>query len=88
MCGINYECETCLNFGFCYKCYLSRHLIHPNHPFKAIGSEYEPVVDEALGEESDKSDGDDSDTDDDDDDDDDDTEDDDDGSKHGGVYRE
>jgi hypothetical protein len=65
LCGITYECETCLDFAFCYKCYLSRHLIHPDHPFKIIGLEYEPVVYEVLGEKNDESDGDgdDSDTD-------------------------
>jgi ankyrin repeat protein len=49
--GIRYKCETCLDFDFCYKCYLSRHLMHPDHSFKTIGPEYEPVVEEAPAEE-------------------------------------
>lgn len=43
MYGTGYHCETCLNFDLCYKCYNSRHLIHPDHPtFKAVGDEFLP----------------------------------------------
>jgi hypothetical protein len=98
MYGICYECKTCLDFDFCYKCYLSRRLTHPDHPFKTIGPEYEPVNEEAPAEEegNESEDGDDDDDDDDTDDngegdedddgkgdEDDDDEDDDAGSKHG-----
>lgn len=41
ICGIQYHCETYLNFELCYKCYLSREVIHPpTHPFTPIGPEY------------------------------------------------
>jgi hypothetical protein len=50
--GIVYECETCHNLLFCYKCYPSRHLIHPDHSFKTVGPEYEPVT-IVLAEEED-----------------------------------
>ena len=83
--GIVYECETCHNLLFCYKCYPYRHLIHPDHSFKTVGPEYEPVTIVLAEEEGDDGDGDDDDVvaddatydDTDDDTDDDDTEDDD-----------
>ena len=80
MYGINYNCETCLDFDLCYKCYRSRHLIHLDHPFKMIEPEYEPVVEKALAEEGDEY----RDDDDDDEDIDSDDTDDDDESKHEG----
>jgi hypothetical protein len=57
MYGLAYECLTCLNIDFCYKCYRTRHLIHADHPFKASETEYEKVEEERKGsEESDDSD--------------------------------
>lgn len=70
MYGIIYECETCFNLWFCYKCYLSRHLIHPDHSFKTVGQEYEPVAIVLAEEKEDDGDDDNDDTDDDTDDDD------------------
>lgn len=58
MYGLAYECLTCLDFDFCYKCYGTRHLIHADHPFRASETEYEKVEeDEKKGsEESDDTD--------------------------------
>ncbi|KAH0557197.1 hypothetical protein GP486_005013 [Trichoglossum hirsutum] len=73
--GIGYECETCSDFDLCYKCYPSRLLIHPDHPFKIIGPEYEPITEEAPAEKGNDDEDEEEDGDDDDDDDDDDDED-------------
>ena len=52
MCGIQYHCETCSAFDLCYKCYLSKEVIHPSaHPFRLIGPEY---LAESEGGESDE----------------------------------
>lgn len=62
LCAITYKCDACISFNSCYKCHSSGH-IHPDHPFKKVGSGYEPAIGEALaGEDEDK---DDDDTDDD-----------------------
>ncbi|KAI0906243.1 ankyrin [Ustulina deusta] len=42
-CGILYECENCLDFFFCYKCFDLKDNIHPvDHIFKSSGEEFLP----------------------------------------------
>lgn len=42
MCGVMYDCMTCLDFALCYTCYLSREVIHnSDHHFQTSGSEYQ-----------------------------------------------
>ena len=42
MCGVWYACMTCLDFGLCYTCYLSKEVIHnSDHQFQTRGPEYQ-----------------------------------------------
>ena len=38
--GIRWNCLSCDDFDFCFRCYMSRDAIHPDHTFEAIGSEF------------------------------------------------
>ena len=46
--GLQYRCETCLNFVFCNKCYAHSHLLHPDHPFQVIGPEFDEPAEESA----------------------------------------
>ncbi|KAK0654316.1 ankyrin-3 [Cercophora samala] len=69
--GPAYNCKTCDDFDFCFKCYPSRHLIHAvTHEFQKEGPEFEDQPDvteeeEGTGVVTDSSDSSDDDTDDD-----------------------
>jgi len=57
MYGLAYECTTCLDFDFCFKCYGTRHLIHADHVFKVSEREWwELEVDEKKSDDEDDSD--------------------------------
>jgi hypothetical protein len=38
--GIRWNCLSCDDFDFCFRCYMSRDAIHPEHTFEAIGPEF------------------------------------------------
>jgi hypothetical protein len=44
-CGIVYICQTCPDFGFCFKCFRSKNTIHPDHDFLEEGTEFKESED-------------------------------------------
>ncbi|KAF6802773.1 hypothetical protein CMUS01_15268 [Colletotrichum musicola] len=47
--GMRYRCLECEadHFDLCYKCIVSKDVLHPNHNFEAVGPEYEVGVGES-----------------------------------------
>ncbi|CAN9398621.1 unnamed protein product [Alternaria alternata] len=57
--GFRYKCRDCWDFDFCYKCYASRHVLHPHHEWDTMGQEFEDEPDaqsEAANQDSDSDD--------------------------------
>ena len=55
--GIRYHCDTCLDFDLCYKCHLSKEVIHPStHLLQPIGPEYETETEATDSESSEEDD--------------------------------
>jgi hypothetical protein len=67
--GLRYHCTTCPGFDLCYKCVLSKDIIHPNHVIEPPedSKEYDVMNPEAAAGDGDEADPDADDNDDDDD---------------------
>ncbi|GKT95992.1 ankyrin repeat domain-containing protein 28 [Colletotrichum tofieldiae] len=42
--GVYFVCSTCTDFGLCFKCYMSKSLIHPQHEFADEGFEWDEDI--------------------------------------------
>ena len=47
--GVGYYCESCPPFCLCFKCYLSKNIIHPDHNFSDTGESNEYDSDSKSG---------------------------------------
>lgn len=45
--GVRYICDTCYDFLLCFKCYISRNEIHPDHTFSEAQTGWRYVSSEA-----------------------------------------